>query len=102
MSYHIVAGAFREEANADKIFKRLSDQGYKARRIGVNKYGLYPVLYGSYATKADKAKKFKNGQSEAWLLVSPYNIKNHDGLDYPKAIRYLGCFLNLQLSALCS
>jgi hypothetical protein len=28
MSYHIVAGAFREEANADKIFKRLSDQGY--------------------------------------------------------------------------
>jgi hypothetical protein len=31
----------------------------KTRRIGVNKYGLYPVLYGSYATfaEADKAKK---------------------------------------------
>lgn len=73
MSYHIVAGAFREEANADKIFKRLSDQGYKARRIGVNKYGLYPVLYGSYATfaEADKAKKEiqKADNPEAWLLI---------------------------------
>jgi hypothetical protein len=38
------------------------------RRIGVNKYGLYPVLYGSYATfaEADKAKKeIQNGQSRS-------------------------------------
>ena len=73
MSYHIMAGAFREEKNADKIFKRLSNQGYKARRIGINKYGLYPVLYGSYATfaEADKAKREiqKNDNPEAWLLI---------------------------------
>lgn len=73
MSYHIMAGAFREEKNAEKIYKRLSDQGYKARRIGINKYGLYPVLYGSYATfaEADKAKQEiqKNDNPEAWLLI---------------------------------
>lgn len=73
MSYHIMAGAFREEKNAEKIYKRLSDQGYKARRIGINKYGLYPVLYGSYATfaEADKAKREiqKNDNPEAWLLI---------------------------------
>jgi hypothetical protein len=73
MSYHIMAGAFREEKNADKIFKRLSNLGYKARRIAVNKYGLYPVLYGSYATyaEADKAKKEiqKTDNPEAWLLI---------------------------------
>jgi len=73
MSYHIMAGAFREEANADKIYKRLSNQGYKARRIGINKYGLYPVLYGSYATfaEAEKAKKEiqKNDNPEAWVLI---------------------------------
>jgi hypothetical protein len=47
-----MAGAFREK-NADKIFKRLSKLGYKAKRIEANKYGLYPVLYGSYATYAE-------------------------------------------------
>jgi hypothetical protein len=68
-----MAGAFREEKNADKIFKRLSDLGYKARRIPANKYGLYPVLYASYATyaEADKAKKEiqKTDNPEAWLLI---------------------------------
>jgi hypothetical protein len=32
MPYHM-AGAFREEANADKIYNRLSALGYKAKRI---------------------------------------------------------------------
>ena len=59
MSYHIMAGAFRDEKNAQKAFEKLSSQGYKARRIPQNKYGLFPVLYGSYATfdEAEKAKR---------------------------------------------
>jgi hypothetical protein len=73
MSYHLVAGAFREEKNADKIFHQLSDQGYKARRIPQNKYGLFPVLYGSYATfpEAESAKQEiqKTGNPDAWILV---------------------------------
>ena len=73
MSYHVVAGAFREEKNADKIFHQLSDQGYKARRIPQNKYGLFPVLYGSYATfpEAESAKHEiqKTGNPDAWILV---------------------------------
>ncbi|MDD5152131.1 MAG: SPOR domain-containing protein [Flavobacterium sp.] len=73
MSYHIMAGAFRDEKNAEKIFKKLSDQGYKARRIPQNKYGLYPVLYGSYATfaEAEKAKQEiqKTINPDAWILV---------------------------------
>ena len=73
MSYHVVAGAFREEKNADKIFYQLSDQGYKARRIPQNKYGLFPVLYGSYATfpEAESAKQEiqKTGNPDAWILV---------------------------------
>jgi cell division protein FtsN len=52
-----MAGAFREEKNADKIFKRLS--GIQSQTHRGQQYGLYPVLYGSYATyaEADKAKK---------------------------------------------
>ena len=73
MSYHVVAGAFREEKNANKIFHQLSDQGYKARRIPQNKYGLFPVLYGSYATfpEAESAKQEiqKTGNPDAWILV---------------------------------
>ena len=73
MSYHVVAGAFREEKNANKIFHQLSDQGYKARRIPQNKYGLFPVLYGSYATfpEAESAKHEiqKTGNPEVWILV---------------------------------
>ena len=73
MSYHVVAGAFREEKNANKIFHQLSDQGYKARRIPQNKYGLFPVLYGSYATfpEAESAKHEiqKTGNPDAWILV---------------------------------
>jgi hypothetical protein len=73
MSYHIMAGAFREERNAQKAFERLSDQGYKARRIPQNKYGLFPVLYGSYATfpDAEKVKQEiqKTVNPDAWILV---------------------------------
>jgi hypothetical protein len=73
MSYHVVAGAFREEENAQKIFERLSKLGYKAKRIAPNKYGLFPVLYGSYATLAE-ANKVKTEVQEkdnpaAWLLI---------------------------------
>ena len=73
MSYHIMAGAFREERNAQKAFERLSNQGYKARRIPQNKYGLFPVLYGSYATFAEAEKAKQEIQNtinpDAWILV---------------------------------
>jgi hypothetical protein len=73
MSYHIMAGAFREEKNAQRVFKRLSNLGFKARRIPQNKYGLFPVLYGSYATfpEAEKVKQEirKTINPDAWILV---------------------------------
>jgi len=73
MSYHIMAGAFRDEKNAQKAFEKLSNLGYKARRIPQNKYGLFPVLYGSYATfaEAERAKLEiqKASNPDAWILI---------------------------------
>ncbi|TRX23707.1 SPOR domain-containing protein [Flavobacterium franklandianum] len=73
LSYHIMAGAFREEKNAQKAFQKLSNEGYKARRIPQNKYGLFPVLYGSYATfaEAEKASQEiqKTDNPDAWILI---------------------------------
>lgn len=73
MSYHIMAGAFRDEKNAQKKFEQLSRKGYKARRIPQNRHGLFPVLYGSYATfgEAEKVSQEiqKDENPDAWILI---------------------------------
>jgi cell division septation protein DedD len=73
MPYHIMAGAFRKEENAQKIFEKLTSKGFKAKRLAPNKHGLFPVLYGSYATyaEAEKAKSEiqETENEEAWILI---------------------------------
>jgi hypothetical protein len=73
LPYHIMAGAFRDEANAQRVFEDLSEKGYKAKRIERNKHGLYPVLYGSFTTYTE-AEKLKNEirakeNPQAWILI---------------------------------
>jgi CCDC81-like prokaryotic HU domain 2/CCDC81-like prokaryotic HU domain 1/SPOR domain len=73
LPYHIMAGAFRDEANAQRVFEELSEKGYKAKRIERNKHGLYPVLYGSFTTYTE-AEKLKNEirakeNPQAWILI---------------------------------
>ncbi|QKJ62011.1 SPOR domain-containing protein [Flavobacterium sp. M31R6] len=73
MPYHIMAGAFRSEANAQKRYNQLIAKGFKARVLGINKNGLYPVLYGSYATFAEAEKEkdsiTETDNPEAWILI---------------------------------
>jgi hypothetical protein len=73
LPYHIVAGAFRLEENAEKIFQKLSKEGYKAKRLAPNSHGLFPVIYGSYPTfeEAQKARVEiqKNENPDAWMLI---------------------------------
>jgi hypothetical protein len=73
MPYHIMAGVYREEKNADKTLRILNRLGYDAKRIAPNKNGYFPVLYCSYATfaEAEKAKKEINEKHnpEAWILI---------------------------------
>ncbi|MFG4000690.1 SPOR domain-containing protein [Flavobacterium aquidurense] len=73
MPYHIMAGAYRSEQNAKKAYNQLVKDGFKARMLGENKHGLFPVLYGSYATmsEAQKAQKeIQKGENpEAWILI---------------------------------
>jgi hypothetical protein len=76
-NYHIVAGAFRVEENSDKKVEQLHAIGFKARKIGMNKYGLHEVVYASYADRLEALKalrKIKNENNpEAWLLVKDLN-----------------------------
>ncbi len=72
-NYHIVAGAFRVEANSDKKVDQLRAQGYKARKIGANKYGLHQVVYASYSDRIEALQALRQVKREhnreAWLLV---------------------------------
>ena len=73
LSYHVVAGAFRNESNAEHIYQELKDLGFPARRVAPNKYGLYPVFFGSYATQTEAQQVMreihKTNNPDAWLLV---------------------------------
>ncbi|MFD2551632.1 SPOR domain-containing protein [Bizionia sediminis] len=72
-NYHIVAGAFRLEANSDKKVNELKNLGFEARKIGTNKYGLHEVVYASYQTREEATRSLldikKTHNKEAWLLV---------------------------------
>jgi len=73
MPYHVVAGAFRQEENAIKIYGELIKLGYPARRIPKNKHGLYPVVYASFASYTEAQNEMlrikKSHNPEAWLLI---------------------------------
>ncbi len=71
--YHIIAGAFRFEENADKKVEQLIEEGFAARKIGKNKYNLHQVAYESIVDKEDAVALLKSikkdHNSSAWLLV---------------------------------
>ncbi|GAA4967225.1 SPOR domain-containing protein [Algibacter aquimarinus] len=72
-NYHIVAGAFRIEENCDKKIKELKANGFNARKLGINKYGLHEVVYGSYETGKEALEAVreirKTHNKDAWLKV---------------------------------
>lgn len=71
--YHIVAGAFRVEANSDKKVNQLRAKGYKARKIGTNRYGLHEVVYSSFETREEAQSELykirREHNRDAWLLI---------------------------------
>ena len=71
--FHIVAGAFRVEANSNKKLQQLKELGYNAQCIGVNRYGLHQVVYESFEIRKDAEKALskirKVHNRSAWMLV---------------------------------
>lgn len=71
--YHIVAGSFRKESNAKRIFEQLTKMGYEAKMLEKTDHDLYPVLYGSYSDYSEAEKQLKeikeNENPEAWLMI---------------------------------
>jgi len=73
LSFHIIAGLYRNPDNADKKLNELKSLGYNARISAINQIGLTRVSYGSYKNRIDainnltKIKKSIN--KDAWLIV---------------------------------
>jgi len=71
-NYHVVAGAYRVEENAQSKVEELRAEGFKARLLGANNYGLHQVVYSSHQTRRDAINKLyavKKTNAAAWLLV---------------------------------
>lgn len=75
-NYHIIAGAFREPQNADKKVSQLIKKGYDAQILGINKWNLTQVSYGSFTDKHEALNYLRTIKrtvaSEAWLLVKEF------------------------------
>jgi hypothetical protein len=74
MPYHLVAGAYRSEENANKAISELKATGFEnAKMLPMNKHNLYPVVYGSFKNLNEAQTERKNIQkshnAEAWLLI---------------------------------
>ncbi len=75
-NYHIIAGAFREPANANKKLQQLLKKGYNAKILGINKWNLTQVAYASFDTKREAINKLnvikRKDSEDAWLLIKEY------------------------------
>jgi len=71
--YHIIAGAFRNKANANKKVNQLLNQGFEAKIVGENKWDLTQVAFSSFSSleKANTELLIikRTIASDAWLLV---------------------------------
>ena len=75
-NFHVVAGAFREPANADKKLHQLKAKGFDDAIIGKNKWQLTQVVFGSYTTRNEAVVALRKVRATedtaAWLLVEKH------------------------------
>ena len=71
--YHVIAGAFRIEANAEKKMAQLTQRGFTPRLLGTNKYGLHQVVFSSHEDRIEALQALRTIKAtenkDAWLLV---------------------------------
>ncbi len=76
LPFHIMAGAFRSNKNANRELQSLIAKGFKARVLERNANGLIPVVYGSFPTYTEAQYKMTQIQEsenkEAWLLIKNF------------------------------
>jgi hypothetical protein len=71
-NHHIIAGAFRYRANAERKIKQLQQEGFPAAYYGTNAHGLHMVSYDRHENASDALVALrqikKEHSTDAWLL----------------------------------
>lgn len=69
--YHVIAGCFGVEGNANKMISKLKAKGYPAVLAGKSNSGLIRVAYGSFTTRIKALKALAKAKlshnSNAWI-----------------------------------
>ena len=75
-SFHVIAGAFRFPENANRKVNQLLQEGYDSKVLGVNKWNLTVVSYGSFSSRDEALQTLsqirKNVAKDSWLLIQEF------------------------------
>ena len=75
--FHVVAGSFSIEQNSFTRLNQLKSEGYNARKIGQNKFGLFQVAYSSFYSRSEAdvalAEIRLSDNKAAWILNKKIN-----------------------------
>ena len=76
-NFHVIAGAFRFPQNAVRKVNMLKFAGYDdARILGVNKWNLSVVTFGSFSTREEAIEDLMNikmnVEKDVWLLIQEF------------------------------
>ena len=71
--FYIIAGAFKDTHNMQKLIRSLRSKGYKAVEAGVTRYGLHRVAFEAFANRLLAERQLpvirKNENPSAWILA---------------------------------
>lgn len=71
--YHIIAGAFGIQSNADNLYNKLLNKGYNPTKLPINDKGLLPVSFDNFSNRKDAVIALRELQSlenkDAWIFI---------------------------------
>ena len=71
IQFHLVAGCFSSETNAQNLVGKLQSDGFESSVIGQNSNGLFRVAFQSFGNKEEalsQMQKLKASGKSTWLL----------------------------------
>lgn len=72
-SFYIIAGAFKDKQNAEKLIQSLKDKQFEASFAGQTNGGLWRVSYGAFASEEAAAQQLQSirqhENAQAWILA---------------------------------